>query len=83
MIAEKSYGAHSARVEMQLLVNGASLSVTHMGPDFLFIESPCNHPPCDATLVLEVDQSKRRWNVYLPNGISAESKRVPIATASA
>src|SRR5688500_13283326 len=55
MIAEQNYGAHSAQVEMRLIVNGASISVTHMGPDFLFIESAGDHPPGNASLVLQVD----------------------------
>lgn len=66
---------------MRLIVNGASISVTHMGPDFLFIESAGDHPPGNASLVLQVDQSERRWNVHLPEGISAGSKRVAIAAS--
>jgi len=45
MIAEQTYGAHSAQVEMRLIVNGESISITHMGPDFLFIQSAGDHPP--------------------------------------
>jgi hypothetical protein len=37
-----------------------------VGPDFLFIDSASNHPPGDATVILQVDQSERRWNVRLP-----------------
>jgi hypothetical protein len=79
MIAEKSYGAHSAQVKMRLIVNGASIRITQMGPDFLFVESASDHPPGEATIVLQVDGSERRWNVHLQNGISAESKKVGIA----
>ena len=79
MIAEKSYGAHSAQVKMRLIVNGASIRITQMGPDFLFVDSASDHPPGEATIVLQVDDSERRWNVHLQNGISAESKRVAIA----
>ena len=64
---------------MELIVNGSSISVTHMGPDFLLIEPSDDHPPGEATLVLQVDDSERRWNVRLPNGISAASKRIEIA----
>ena len=81
MMAEQNYGAHSAQVEMRLIVNGTNISVTHMGPDFLLIESAGNHPPGEATIVLQVDQSERRWNVRLPDSISAESKRVVIAVS--
>ena len=66
---------------MRLLVNGSSISVVQMGPDFLLVDAPFDHPPGDASLVLQVDQSERRWNVRLPNGISAGSKRVAIAAS--
>ena len=79
MLAEKSYGAHSAQVKMRLIVNGASIRITQMGPDFLFVDSASDHPSGEATIVLQVDGSERRWNVHLQNGISAESKRVAIA----
>ena len=67
---------------MRLLVNGLSLSVTQMGPDFVLVESPVNHPPAVASLILQVDQTERRWNVRLPGGISAGKQRVKIATSA-
>lgn len=66
---------------MRLIVDGESISITHMGPDFLLIEPASDHPPGDATIVLQVDQSERRWNVRLPDGISTGSKRVAIAAS--
>ncbi len=81
MIASSSQGSHSTQVKMRLLVNGSSISVAQMGPDFLLVDAPTNHPPGNASVVLQVDQSERRWNVHLPNGISAESKRVAIAVS--
>jgi len=74
-----SQGGHSAQVNMRLLLNGLSLAVAQMGPDFVLVDSPVNHAPAIATLVLEVDKNERRWNVRLPNGISAENRRVQIA----
>lgn len=65
---------------MRLLVNGYSIPVRQMGRDFLLIDSTVNHPPADASLVLQVDQNERRWNVRLPQGISANSNRVAILT---
>jgi hypothetical protein len=79
MIAEQSYGAHSAQVKMRLFVNGSSLRITHMGPDFLFVESPTDHPPCEASILLQVDDSESQWTVKLPEGISKDSNRVPLA----
>jgi len=74
-----SQGGHSAQVNMQLLVNGFALPVSQMGPDFVLVNTPVNHAPAAATVVMQVDESERRWNVQLPKGISAENKRVQIA----
>jgi hypothetical protein len=82
MIPISSQGGHSAQVKMRLLVNGLSFAVTQMGPDFLFVDAPVSHPPVGASLVLQVDQSERRWNVQLPQGIVAGEKRVAITTAA-
>jgi hypothetical protein len=79
MIADRNYGAHSAQVEMYLIIDGSSVSITHMGPDFLFIEGGCDHPPGPATILLQVDDTERRWQVILPDGISKASTRVALA----
>jgi hypothetical protein len=55
MIAEQNEGAHSARVEMRLFINGISLGITHMGPDFVLVECPADHPPGQAFVFLKVD----------------------------
>jgi hypothetical protein len=82
MVPLASQGGHSAQVNMRLLVNGLSLAVAQMGPDFILVEAPVNYPPGAASLILQVDQSEQRWNVRLPNGISADNKRVEIATGA-
>jgi hypothetical protein len=64
---------------MRLLVNGTSLPVGQLGPDFLLLKTPFDHPPDDATIVLRVDGNERQWRVHLPEGITAESRRVVIA----
>jgi hypothetical protein len=79
MIADQSYGAHSARVKMRLIVDGISIRITHMGSDFLFVECPADHPPCKGAIMLRVDDSESQWNVRLPEGISKESRRVALA----
>ena len=76
-----SQGGHFARVKMRLLVNGGSIPVLQMGPDFLLVEEPFDHPLGNASVVLRMDESERSWGVHLPNGISSSSKRVAIATA--
>ena len=64
---------------MRLIVNGTSIGITHMGRDFVIVESPTEYPPGEASILLKVDESESRWNVRLPDGISAGSKRVAIA----
>jgi hypothetical protein len=81
MKTSPTQGGHSAQVKMRLLVNGSSIPVAQMGLDFLLVDAPINHPPGNASLVLQVDQSERRWDVHLPEGISATSKRIAIAAS--
>ena len=66
---------------MRLIVNGTSIGITHMGRDFVVVESPAEYPPGEASILLKVDDSESRWNVRLPDGISAGSKRVAIAVS--
>ena len=65
---------------MQLLVNGSSLPIAQMGPDFLLLDKPADHPPCEATILFAVDDCERRWRVRLPDGLAVDSERVTIAT---
>src|SRR6266850_3010951 len=65
--------------KMRLIVNGSSIRITHMGPDFLFVEGPIDHPPCEASIFLQVDDSESEWKVRLPKGISKDSTRVELA----
>ena len=81
MIANQSNGAHSALVKMCLIINGTSIPINQMGPDFLFLDSPSDYPPGEATIVLQIDESRRQWQVMLPEGISKNSERVPLALA--
>ena len=69
---------HSADVRIQLILHGSSIPVAQLGPDFLLLDAPCDHPPGPASIVLRVDQTEDRWNVRLPDGISADSERVAI-----
>jgi hypothetical protein len=73
-----SYGGHSAIVEMHLRFNGTSLPIAKMGPDYIVVRSAGDHPPCEATIEMRVDDSESRWNVRLPNGIASGSKRVAL-----
>jgi hypothetical protein len=83
MIAEQNHGAHSAQVKMRLMVGGRLIRITHMGADFLLIDAPDDFAPCEATIMLRVDDSESKWRVRLPEGISKASNRVALALAEA
>ena len=67
---------------MFLLIDGVSFPVAQMGPDFVLLRKPIEHSPCNASVVFEVDQREERWEVRLPNGISATSNRVAITAVT-
>ena len=73
-----SYGGHSAEVAISLLLNGHAIPVAQLGPGFLLLDEPSDHPAGEARIVMRVDQVERSWAVRLPNGISAGSKHVAI-----
>jgi len=54
-----------------------------MGPDYIVVNSASDHLPCDASIVLKVDDRERRWDVHLPDGISAGSRRVALSAPRA
>ena len=63
---------------MRLLVHGVTVPVVQLGPDFLLVDAPLDLPAGDASVVMQVDAGERHWNVRLPDGISAASRRVAI-----
>jgi hypothetical protein len=66
---------------MHLLINGATVSIGQLGPDFLLLKTPFDHPSANATIFLSIDGNERQWEVRLPEGISAGTRRVVIAKA--
>lgn len=67
---------------MRLRLNGLNFRIVQMGPDFLFVDSPCDHPPVKAVIELQVDDSRRSWEVNLPYGMNAGDERVVIAACA-
>lgn len=55
------------------------MPVAQLGPGMLLLDAPSECPPGEATILFRVDGSERSWTVALPNGISADSKRVVVA----
>jgi hypothetical protein len=79
ILASYSQTGHSADVKMHLILDGKPLSISQLGPDFLILETPVNHPPDTAILFFSIDGNERIRDVRLPEGISAGSRRVTIA----
>ena len=67
---------YSADVRMTLRLNGHTIPIAQMGPDFLILDEPVDHPPCVADVVLSVDGNEQRWKVRLPEGIQRDRKRI-------
>jgi hypothetical protein len=81
MTITKNQPGHSADVRMRLLLNGHSLRIAQMGPNFLLLEDTADHPPATAEVVVSVDGQAERWQVRLPNGLHSGEKHVLIAKA--
>jgi hypothetical protein len=69
---------HSAVVNMVLHVNGHVLPIAQMGPNFLLLNQPIDHPPVDAEITLSIDGAETRWPVRLAHGMSAKERRTLI-----
>jgi hypothetical protein len=66
---------------MRLIINGATIGIAQMGPDYVYIDCPADYPPGEAEIFLKVDDSERRWKVRLPDGISKSTHRVALAVS--
>jgi hypothetical protein len=64
---------------MHLSVDGQVLSIGHLGPDYVVLDDPIDHPPADAHVSLSVDGNERRWRVRLVDGLSASQARTRIS----
>jgi hypothetical protein len=69
---------HSADVRMELRLDGHVLPIAQLGPDFLILTHPLDHPPAEAEIALSIDGHESRWPVRLHEGISATQRRTRI-----
>lgn len=79
-VNEKRSG-HSADVQMHLSVNGHTLSIGQLGPDYVILDAPIDYPPSDAEIFLSVDGKESRWKVRLTDGLSASQGESRISIA--
>jgi hypothetical protein len=78
-IANAKATGHSADVRMQLTVDGHILPSAQLGPNFLILNSPIDHPSAEAEISLCIDGYERRWTVWLADGIKAEQLETRIS----
>lgn len=70
--------SYSAKVVLQLVVGGLTLSLSHVGPSGIVIRDECQPMPASqAELRVFVDDSREVRQVFLPHGIPGP--RQPIA----
>ncbi len=69
---------YSADVRIHLHVNGHVLPVAQLGPDFLILRTPVNHPPVDAEIAMSIDGDESRWRVRLVDGIASAQVKTRI-----
>ncbi len=81
MAASQQGRGYSADVRMELSVNGHVLSIGQLGPDFIILRDPIDHPPAEALITMSIDGHEKSWHVRLLNGICAgqvETRTAPI-----
>ncbi|MGQ0636166.1 MAG: hypothetical protein ACT4QC_16255 [Planctomycetaceae bacterium] len=64
---------YSATVKLDLEVGDRLISLHQIGPGTIWLREPIDLPPCDAIVVMHIDDHEQRWPVYLPDGLSRES----------
>ena len=68
---------------MELCLNGHVLPIAQLGPDFLVLTTPTDHPPADAEIAMWIDGREDRWRVRLADGIRAGERKTAISPCSA
>ncbi|MBI3463007.1 MAG: hypothetical protein HY000_08095 [Planctomycetes bacterium] len=65
---------YSAKIDLQLLVNGQALDVAQVGPSRCVLTQPVDLPPgTEGEFILTVDGHDRRWHVLLLDGAAADN----------
>jgi hypothetical protein len=54
---------------MTLIVGGVSHRVGILGPDYVYLETPGDHPVTEADLILDIDGDRDQSRVFLPKGL--------------
>jgi len=71
--------AHSANVRIRLRLNGHVMPVAQLGPDFLVLKEPFDHPPDVGDIEMSIDGREIRWRVDLVDGVKSQVRKTRIA----
>jgi len=74
---------YSAQVRLHLVIGGQEFELGQIGPDRIILRESIEYPPGPAEVVMHVNDIEDRWQVYLPNGITANSREVRTVPAVA
>lgn len=67
------YHGYSSKVALSIIVGDVELSLSHVGPSGVIVRVPCQPiPPCDAKIVVKIDDAVSIKNVFLPQGIAGQ-----------
>jgi hypothetical protein len=70
---------HSSSVRMALYVCGRTLPIAQLGPNFLVLANPIDHPPTDAEISMSIDGHEERWPIRLGAGIKVSERKTVIS----
>jgi hypothetical protein len=64
---------------MLLHLDGRTLAIAQLGPDFLILKDQIEHPPAEAEIAVSIDGHERCWRVRLDEGIQAKRLKTPVS----
>ena len=67
---------------MELRLNGHFLPIAQLGPNFLVLKNPIDHPPSDAEIFMSIDGREERWPVQLLQGMCSGERKIAISKPS-
>jgi hypothetical protein len=68
---------YSANVVLTLIAGGKSYSLSHLGPSEFVVRDECSPiPPCNASIVIRVDNKQKTKRVYLTDGVPGPNQPV-------
>lgn len=68
----------SAKVEIELHVDGVVIPVRHLAREFIITSHPFQVNPTHGTVVLKIEDAVQKMNVFLTEGIDPSRSEQPV-----